>query len=396
MSADAGVRTILERLADTGPAIVRYALVAPDPDGDRLAAGPLGWTSPPIIVGEEADGTTLEVLGHGTAGRPMTVHLATAGRHNAANALAVAAAANALGLGAEDIVRGLTTFTGVGRRLERSGEAAGVVVYDDYAHHPTAIRETLRAIRQREPGRPVWAVYEPLTFHRTAALLDPFADALAEADAVAVADIWAGRDPDTTIASARRAWRTRSSRVARTSPPSRRAVSRRPPRGWPARCGPATSSWSWAAATATGSGRCCSKRSPRRGDHDDRSRHGCGPARAPGGGSDRIRWRRLDGPLHGRHRSCSVIRPIRRSSGTTRVRADLLAASATEEQVAFTWERHWVVPPTILAPWRMSYVDRSSRARVSLAGFATLEVAPDGRIARSRWWFFRHETPTTR
>ena len=132
----------------------------------------------------------------------MTVRLATAGRHNAANALAVAAAAHAIGIDPATIVDGLSTFTGVGRRLERKGEAAGVVVYDDYAHHPTAIRETLRAIRQREPGRPVWAVYEPLTYHRTAALLDAFAEALVGADAVAVADIWAGRDPDTTIASA--------------------------------------------------------------------------------------------------------------------------------------------------------------------------------------------------
>jgi len=115
----------------------------------------------------------------------------------------VAAAANAIGLDPAAIVSGLSTFTGVGRRLERKGEAAGVVVYDDYAHHPTAIRETLRAIRQREPERRVWAVYEPLTYHRTAAMLDGFADALAEADGVAIADIWAGRDPDTTIASAR-------------------------------------------------------------------------------------------------------------------------------------------------------------------------------------------------
>ena len=74
---------------------------------------------------------------------------------------------------------GLAGFGGVGRRLERKGEAGGVVVYDDYGHHPTAIRETLAAVRQREPGRRVWAVYEPLTFHRTAALLDAFADALA-------------------------------------------------------------------------------------------------------------------------------------------------------------------------------------------------------------------------
>jgi UDP-N-acetylmuramate--alanine ligase len=75
-------------------------------------------------------------------------------------------------------------------------------VYDDYGHHPTAIRETIAAVRQREPGRRVWAVYEPLTYHRTAALLDDFAAALAGADAVAIADIWAGRDPDTTVASA--------------------------------------------------------------------------------------------------------------------------------------------------------------------------------------------------
>jgi UDP-N-acetylmuramate--alanine ligase len=99
-------------------------------------------------------------------------------------------------------VVGLGSFSGIGRRLERKGEVAGVVVYDDYGHHPTAIRETLAAVRQRAPGRRIWAVYEPLTYHRTAALLDDFAAVLGEADAVVIADIWAGRDPDTTIASA--------------------------------------------------------------------------------------------------------------------------------------------------------------------------------------------------
>jgi UDP-N-acetylmuramate--alanine ligase len=112
------------------------------------------------------------------------------------------AAAAALGVAVDDIVAGIGSFEGVGRRLERKGEAAGVVVYDDYGHHPTAIRETVLAMRQREPGRRVWAVYEPLTYHRTAALLPAFAEALATADAVVVADIWAGRDPDTTVASA--------------------------------------------------------------------------------------------------------------------------------------------------------------------------------------------------
>ena len=75
-------------------------------------------------------------------------------------------------------------------------------MYDDYGHHPTAIRATLAAVRQREPGRRVWAVYEPLTYHRTAALLDDFAEASPGPTPSPIADIWAGRDPDTTIASA--------------------------------------------------------------------------------------------------------------------------------------------------------------------------------------------------
>ena len=132
---------------------------------------------------------------------PSSIRLPTAGRHNAANALGVAGVAVRLGVPAQDIVRGLETFRGVGRRLERKGEAGGVVVYDDYGHHPTAIRATIEAIRQREPGRRIWAVYEPLTYHRTAALIPEFAASLATADAVVIADIWAGRDPDTTIAS---------------------------------------------------------------------------------------------------------------------------------------------------------------------------------------------------
>ncbi len=108
----------------------------------------------------------------------------------------------ALGLEPGAIRDGLAGFAGVGRRLERKGETSGVVVYDDYGHHPTAIARRSAPYASCEPGRRLWAVYEPLTYHRTAALLDRFAAALATADAVAVADIWAGRDPDTTIASA--------------------------------------------------------------------------------------------------------------------------------------------------------------------------------------------------
>ena len=154
------------------------------------------------IAEQGAEGTTLAVEGLDSS--PRRVRLATAGRHNASNALVAFAAAAAVAPSpevADRLLSGLASFPGIGRRLERKGEVRGVVVYDDYGHHPTAIRATLEAIRQREPERRVWAVYEPLTFHRTAAMLGEFAAALAEADAVAIADIWAGRDLDTTVTS---------------------------------------------------------------------------------------------------------------------------------------------------------------------------------------------------
>ena len=214
---DDGVAELCRRLADWPGRLVAVALVpwpsdgASDPARDvaaardaaaafRTAAGP----AEPLVgmvtaLDPERTGLRIEGL-HGTAGF-MDVWLRTAGRHNAANALGVAGGAAVLGLAPAAVASGLASFTGVGRRLERKGDAAGVVVYDDYGHHPTAIRETLAAIRQREPSRRVWAVYEPLTYHRTAALLEEFAAVLATADAVAVADIWAGRDPDITVAS---------------------------------------------------------------------------------------------------------------------------------------------------------------------------------------------------
>lgn len=210
--ADSGVETVLERLVDWSGSIVAYALVDQAPQrlggyaraiSERFttAAGP-ATTLFGRVTGTDRTSTTMELHGLDPLAGPITTRLSTAGRHNAANALAVAAAARALDLSPAEVATHLATFAGIARRLERKGEAAGVTIYDDYGHHPTAIRETLAAVRQREPGRRVWAVYEPLTFHRTAAMLGRFADVLSAADAVAIADVWAGRDPDTTIASA--------------------------------------------------------------------------------------------------------------------------------------------------------------------------------------------------
>jgi UDP-N-acetylmuramate--alanine ligase len=199
---DAGVRVVRAALPPS-KSVLTYHLAADPEAGPTASAGEATATDVRgRIVAATPDATHLEIKGLDEAGAMRTARLPTAGRHNAANALAVAAAARALGVPPDAIVEGLQAFDGVGRRLEHKGAVAGVDVYDDYGHHPTAIRETIAAIRQRAPGRRIWAVYEPLTYHRTAALLGPFAAALATADDVAIADIWAGRDPDTTIASA--------------------------------------------------------------------------------------------------------------------------------------------------------------------------------------------------
>jgi UDP-N-acetylmuramate--alanine ligase len=211
--ADAGVVAVVERLRDWRGIVCAVALVdglTPLLDEARtaeLAARFATAAGPAVsllgtIVEAGPQGTCLEMAGAGTDGIVLSVRLQLAGRHNAANAMCVAGAALPLGVSADSLAVGLAGFSGVGRRLERKGEARGVVVYDDYGHHPTAIRETLAAIRQLEPGRRIWAVYEPLTYHRTAAMLNEFADVLATADAVAVAEIWASRDPDTSITSA--------------------------------------------------------------------------------------------------------------------------------------------------------------------------------------------------
>ncbi|NJD28370.1 MAG: hypothetical protein FIA92_08740 [Chloroflexi bacterium] len=204
---DPGVLELLGEVSGSrSGSIIGVSLVEPGGHGDQARQPTELWIDRRVtgrVVERTPDGTTLDVDGIATATR--RVRLTTVGDHNAVNALlalAGAAAQDPSGPdGVDRLTWGLGTFPGIGRRLERKGEAGGVVVYDDYGHHPTAIRATLAAIRQREPDRRIWAVYEPLTFHRTAAMVVEFADALAEADAVAVANIWAGRDLDTSSVS---------------------------------------------------------------------------------------------------------------------------------------------------------------------------------------------------
>jgi UDP-N-acetylmuramate--alanine ligase len=124
------------------------------------------------------------------------------GAHNAANALGVATLAATSGGTGAGIAAALAGYPGVGRRMEVRYDRNGITVLDDYGHHPTAIDATISTVRLRYAGRPLILAIEPLTYHRTAALLPALARSCAAADRVAVADIFAVRDTDLTITSA--------------------------------------------------------------------------------------------------------------------------------------------------------------------------------------------------
>ena len=112
------------------------------------------------------------------------------GELNVRNALAVIGVARYCGLTTAEIQSGFSTFKGIKRRMEVRGEAKGVTVVDDFAHHPTAISETLKALRERFPGRRVWAIFEPRTnTTRRAVFQGELVSALVEADQVVVAQI---------------------------------------------------------------------------------------------------------------------------------------------------------------------------------------------------------------
>jgi UDP-N-acetylmuramate: L-alanyl-gamma-D-glutamyl-meso-diaminopimelate ligase len=105
----------------------------------------------------DPDGARFKIEGPETT----DVLLPMSGQHNVENAVGVYAAARSLGLMPNEIAAAMASFRGVKRRQEPRGEIAGVLVIDDFAHHPTAVRETIDGIRQRYPDRRLWAVFEP-------------------------------------------------------------------------------------------------------------------------------------------------------------------------------------------------------------------------------------------
>jgi len=124
------------------------------------------------------------------------VEIPLLGRHMALDAAASVAVLDAVGLDGDEIRAGLAGFGGVGRRLEVVADRGGILLLDDYGHHPVEIRATIRALRQRYDGRRLLVIFQPHQASRTRCLMKEFAAALAEADHVLLPPIFFARDSE--------------------------------------------------------------------------------------------------------------------------------------------------------------------------------------------------------
>lgn len=145
------------------------------------------------ITFDETAHASFDCLHHGQCiGR---FSLAVPGLHNVSNALSAIALGVKTGIDLDTVRRGILHFGGTDRRFQYKGKVAGVTIIDDYAHHPTEIAATLKTAANY-PHKTTWCVFQPHTYTRTKALMDEFADVLATAERVILADIYAARETD--------------------------------------------------------------------------------------------------------------------------------------------------------------------------------------------------------
>jgi UDP-N-acetylmuramate--alanine ligase len=183
---DAGARLVAQAAERNGREVVSYG-IRPGKLEDDLLDVYASRISP-----DPSGGSTFSAI---VLGESVRVNLRIPGLHNVRNALAALAVTRLCGLDMPTSARALGEFRGTGRRFEILGEAGGVTVIDDYAHHPTEIRATLSAARSCYPSRRIWTVWQPHTYSRTRALFPEFVDSFADADQVIVTEIFAAREP---------------------------------------------------------------------------------------------------------------------------------------------------------------------------------------------------------
>jgi UDP-N-acetylmuramate--alanine ligase len=160
--------------------VIRYGLFARDA---RLVARDVRAHGDQTRFAVEYDG---DALGE--------IDLRVPGNHNIQNALAAIGVGLSLGVKIEEMRVGLAGFGGVDRRFQRLCEVKGVIIIDDYAHHPTEIAATLQAARAAYPGRRIIAAFQPHLFSRTRDFANEFGSALAKADSVFLAEIYPARE----------------------------------------------------------------------------------------------------------------------------------------------------------------------------------------------------------
>jgi UDP-N-acetylmuramate--alanine ligase len=170
----------------TGTEVIRYAA----DDRVHAAVRDARLVARGLTIG--SGGSRFEVVFDGES--LGTIQLAVPGRHNVLNALGAFGSGLALGAPAADLARGIASFRGVERRFERVGEARGVTLVDDYAHHPTEIGATLAAARSAFPGRRILVAFQPHLFSRTRDFAPEFARVLASADALYLTEIYPSRE----------------------------------------------------------------------------------------------------------------------------------------------------------------------------------------------------------
>ncbi len=198
---DPGAQRLAEGQAAAGRRVLRYGL-APDCDlyATEIELTESGGSTAQVWCGPYSHSENIALFwpegtgeGPGYLGR---LRLQVPGAHNVRNALAALAAAQAVGVTPAAALAQLALYRGAGRRFEAVGEAHGVRVYDDYAHHPTEVRATLAAARRLAGRGRIWVFFQPHTFSRTRALWDDFCHAFGDADQVLVGEIYAARETD--------------------------------------------------------------------------------------------------------------------------------------------------------------------------------------------------------
>ncbi|MCF1595834.1 UDP-N-acetylmuramate--L-alanine ligase [Streptomyces muensis] len=192
--------TFTDRIAEGGTLVI-----SADQDGARELTRRVTACDVQVVTygeAEDADVRVLSVVAQGLksqvtvllGGQELTVSVSVPGRHYALNAVAALAAGAALGVPAAELAPALAAYTGVKRRLQLKGEAAGVQVIDSYAHHPTEMTADLEAMRAAAGDARILVVYQPHLFSRTQELGKEMGDALALADSSLVLDIYPARE----------------------------------------------------------------------------------------------------------------------------------------------------------------------------------------------------------